>query len=191
MERNKVLKEKLVLKKSIKRFINQTLLSVIILLIGLIAIKKTPSLKTDINKKIYEDSIEFMKIKNLYDKYFGDVIPVSNLLNKEEPVFNEKLNYIKEEQYKDGVKLTVSNNYMVPVLKDGIVVYIGEKENYGNTIIVEQTDGVDVFYSNVKEVNVKLYDYVEQGTLLGEVKEDYMYLVFQKEGNIIDYKKYI
>lgn len=191
MERNKVLKERLVLKKSIKRLINQTLISIIILLIGLIVIKKDPSLKDNINKKLYEDSIEFTKVKNLYDKYFGDIIPVNNLLVQEEAVFDEKLNYSKQEQYKDGVKLYVSNNYMVPVLRDGIVVFIGEKEGYGNTIVVEQTDGIDVFYSNIKEVDVKLYDYVEQGTLLGEVKDNYMYLVFQKEGNIIDYKKYI
>lgn len=191
MERNKVLKERLVLKKSVKRLINQTLISIIILLIGLIVIKKDPSLKDNINKKLYEDSIEFTKVKNLYDKYFGDIIPVNNLLVQEEAVFDEKLNYSKQEQYKDGVKLYVSNNYMVPVLRDGIVVFIGEKEGYGNTIVVEQTDGIDVFYSNIKEVDVKLYDYVEQGTLLGEVKDNYMYLVFQKEGNIIDYKKYI
>lgn len=191
MERNKVLKERLVLKKSVKRLINQTLISIIILLIGLIVIKKDPSLKDNINKKLYEDSIEFTKVKNLYDKYFGDIIPVNNLLVQEEAVFDEKLNYSNQEQYKDGVKLYVSNNYMVPVLRDGIVVFIGEKEGYGNTIVVEQTDGIDVFYSNIKEVDVKLYDYVEQGTLLGEVKDNYMYLVFQKEGNIIDYKKYI
>lgn len=191
MERNKVLKERLVLKKSVKRLINQTLISIIILLIGLIVIKKDSSLKDNINKKLYEDSIEFTKVKNLYDKYFGDIIPVNNLLVQEEAVFDEKLNYSKQEQYKDGVKLYVSNNYMVPVLRDGIVVFIGEKEGYGNTIVVEQTDGIDVFYSDIKEVDVKLYDYVEQGTLLGEVKDNYMYLVFQKEGNIIDYKKYI
>lgn len=191
MERNKVLKERLVLKKSVKRLINQTLISIIILLIGLIVIKKDPSLKDNINQKLYEDSIEFTKVKNLYDKYFGDIIPVNNLLVQEEAVFDEKLNYSKQEEYKDGVKLYVSNNYMVPVLRDGIVVFIGEKEGYENTIVVEQTDGIDVFYSNIKEVDVKLYDYVEQGTLLGEVKDNYMYLVFQKEGNIIDYKKYI
>ena len=70
MERDRVLKEKLVLKKSIRRLINQTLISIIILLVGLIVIRKDVSLKEKINKKIYEDNIEFIKVKNLYDKLY-------------------------------------------------------------------------------------------------------------------------
>ena len=46
--------------------------------------------------------------------------------------------------------LTVTENYMVPCLKSGIVVYIGEKEEYGNTLVLEQEDGIDVFYSNIE-----------------------------------------
>ena len=191
MERDRVLKEKLVLKKSIRRLINQTLISIIILLVGLIIIRKDVSLKEKINKKIYEDNIEFIKVKNLYDKYFGELLPISNLVSKEQPVFNEKIKYLKEEKYLEGVKLTVDNNIMIPSMKDGIVVFIGEKENYGNAIVVEQTDGVDVTYGNIDSINVKLYDYVESGTLLGQAKDNYMYLVFQKEGNNLDYKQYI
>lgn len=191
MERDRVLKERLVLKKSVKRFINQTLISIIILLVGLIIVRKDISLKEKINKKIYEENIEFMKVKNLYNKYFGEIFPINNITSNEQPVFNEKINYIKEEAYKDGVKLTVENSLMIPNMKDGIVVFIGEKEKYGNTIVVEQTDGVDVFYSNIDNINVKLYDYVESGTLLGEAKDNYIYLVFQKEGNNLDYKQYI
>ena len=58
MERDRVLKEKLVLKKSVRRLINQTLISIIILLVGLIVIRKDVSLKEKINKRIYEDNIE-------------------------------------------------------------------------------------------------------------------------------------
>lgn len=191
MERDRVLKEKLVLKKSVRRFINQTLISIIILLIGLIVIRKDVSLKEKINKKIYEDNIEFVKVKNLYDKYFGEILPINNFVSENKPVFNEKINYLKEEKYNDGVKLTVENNLMIPNMKDGIVVFIGEKENYGNTIVVEQTDGIDVFYGNIENSNIKLYDYVESGTLLGQAKDNYIYLVFQKEGNSLDYKQYI
>ena len=158
MERDRVLKEKLVLKKSVRRFINQTLISIIILLIGLIVIRKDVTLKEKINKKIYEDNIEFVKVKNLYDKYFGEILPINNLVSENKPVFNEKINYLKEEKYNDVVKLTVENNLMIPNMKDGIVVFIGEKENYGNTIVVEQTDGIDVFYGNIENSNIKLYD---------------------------------
>lgn len=188
MERNKVLKEKLVLKKSVRRFINQIFYSVIILLIALISIKKYPNETNSIIKHVYEDNIQFMKIKKLYNDYFGSVIPLN--IQNEKPVFNEKINYKSLESYKDGVKLKVEDNYLVPTLKEGIVVFIGEKEGYGKTVIVEQTDGIDVFYSNLKEVNVNIYDYIEVGELIGEVDNN-LILVFQKEGNIIDYKTYL
>ena len=79
---------------------------------------------------------------------------------------------------------------MVPILESGVVVFIGEKDDYKNTIIVEQVDGIDVFYGNIKTNNIKLYDYVEKGELLGEANKE-LYLVFQKDGEYLDYKEYI
>ena len=33
---------------------------------------------------------------------------------------------------------------MVPVLESGIVIFMGEKAGYGNTVVIEQVDG-DVY----------------------------------------------
>ena len=94
MNQNKVLKQRLVLKKSIKRLINQTLYTIILLLIGLILIKKNPNLKTVIKKNIYEKNIQFIEVKKIYDKYLGSVLPINNTIKQDEPVFNEKLECI-------------------------------------------------------------------------------------------------
>ena len=48
----------------------------------------------------------------------------------------------------------------IPVLESGVIIYIGDKENLGNTVIVEQTNGIDVFYSNIEPVNINIYDYI-------------------------------
>ena len=80
---------------------------------------------------------------------------------------------------------------MVPCLNNGIVVYIGEKEEYGQTIIVEQANGIDVFYANITADGIKLYDYVEKGEYLGQTKSDKLYLIFQKNGRILNYQDYI
>ncbi len=53
-------------------------------------------------------------------------------------------------------------NIWCHLFESGIVVYIGEKENYKQTVIVQQMNGVDVWYGNIKQANVKLYDYVEK-----------------------------
>lgn len=52
-------------------------------------------------------------------------------------------------------------------------------------------NGVDVWYGNIKQANVKLYDYVEKGALIGQVSDKTLYLVFQKEGKFIDYQSYL
>ena len=190
MER-KTIKKKLVLKKSVQNFITRFLLSIIIFLIGLILIKRNPNLKSTIIENIYEKNIKFTKAKEIYQKYFGNILAIEKIVKEEQPVFDEKLSYSKKEPYENGVALTVSNKYMVPILESGIVVFIGTKELYGNTVVVEQINGVDVSYGNVNVSNIKLYDFVEKGKLLGEVNENKLYLVFQKDGQNLDYEKYI
>ena len=187
----KTVKKKLVLKKSVRRILNHMLLTIIIFLIGLILVKDNPTLKKQISENIYDKSFKFTKAKQFYDKYFGSILSIDKIVQEEQPVFDEKLSYSKKSTYKDGVALTVTKNYMVPNLESGIVIFIGEKEGYGNTVIVEQIDGIDVFYSNIDAANLKLYDYVEKGELLGETKDDKLYLVFYKDGKYLNYKDYI
>lgn len=190
MKQKKVVK-KLVLKKNIRNFITRVLLSIIIFLIGLILVRNNNDLKTTILENVYSNSIKFTKVKKLYQKYFGNILSIDKIVKEEQPVFSEKLTYSKKNAYKDGVALAVSTNYLVPTLESGIVVFIGQKEEYGSTVIIEQTNGIDVFYSNIEVTNIKLYDYVEKGELLGAVKTDKLYLVFQKDGKYLDYKEYI
>lgn len=188
--KKKVVK-KLKLKSSVKTFISKCLIVIILLLSTLILIKNNTSLKNNIIKYVYEDNLEFTKLKSIYEKYFGKILSVDKIAPSEEKVFNEKISYNKASVYKDGVVLNVNQGYMVPTLDAGIVVFIGEKEGYGNTIIIEQVDGVDVWYSNISTSNIKMYDYIEKGKLLGEVNGEKLYMVFQKEGKYLNYKEYL
>ena len=142
-------------------------------------------------KYIYEDSINFAKINEYYEKIFGSYIPFEDTTNKVTPVFNEKLTYISSNKYLDGVKLTVENNYLVPVLQSGLVVYMGEKEGYGNTVIVQGIDGIDIWYGNVTNISISLYDYIDKKSLLGTTKDDVLYLVYKKDGEILNYEEYL
>lgn len=132
-----------------------------------------------------------LKLDQSIRNIFGSIVPIEKIVKEETPVFSEKLTYSTSNAYKDGVALSVSKNYMVPSLQSGIVVFIGEKEEYGSTIIIEQIDGIEVFYSNVTTDNLKLYDYIEKGSLLGEAKTNKIYLVFSKDGKYLNYKDYI
>ena len=70
------------------------------------------------------------------------------------------------------------------------MVYIGEKEDYGNTVIIQGVDGVDIWYGNLTNVSVKLYDYLEKDKLIGETLDDTLYLVIKKDNEYIKYEDY-
>jgi len=174
------------------KFINKVFFSIILVLVILILIKSNPSLKNVIKNKVFNSNISFAKINKWYKEKFGNILPIDNIVKERDvSVFDEKLKYNSQHLYKDGVKLSVSDNYLVPILQSGVVIFIGEKENYGKTVIIQQVDGIDTWYGNVKAEGIKLYDYVEKGNLLGEAIDNYLYLVFQKDGKYLDYKDYI
>ena len=56
---------------------------------------------------------------------------------------------------------------------------------------IQQVNGIDLWYVGLKNTNIKLYDYIEKGKLLGEVDTNEIYLFYQKEGKFIDYQEYL
>lgn len=168
----------------------RVLITIIVTLILLIGFKMNNNFKKTFYHYVYEENFPFSVVKNFLQEKFGTSLTFDKIVTDEE-VFNEKLSYKDKSLYHDGVKLTVSSEYMIPSLESGIVVYIGEKENYKQVVIVQQMNGVDVWYGNIKQANVKLYDYVEKGSLIGQVDNKTLYLVFQKEGKFVDYQSYL
>ncbi len=172
--------------------LSKFLVLIIITLLTLITLKSNPNIRTYFYKNVFEKNFKFASINKLFKDKFGKPIPFSDVIEKKETkqVFSEKLKYNEKSKYLDGVKLKVDNNYLVPNIENGIVVFIGKKDNYGDTVIVEGTDGVDIWYSNVKS-SLKLYDYVEKGSLIGESLSDNIYLVYKKDGKVLNYEDYI
>mgnify|MGYP004530472173 FL=1 len=178
-------------KNRLKSFVNKLLIVIILFLANLILIKSNQKYRDFIEESIYNNNFSFAKIKNFYNKYLGGVETLDRLVNNTTEVFNETLKYNSESIYYDGVKLEVQNNYLVPILEEGMVVFIGEKENYGNTIIIQGLNGIDIWYGNMSNTSVKLYDYVEKGALLGEVKDNNLYLAYSKDNKFLNYKDYL
>ena len=182
-------KDKPKVKNRILGFFNKMLTAILICMVCLIVMEYSPKFKTFMNEKVFGENISFGYLGKLYNKYFGEVLTTDN--NKTVSFFNEKISYNESEAYLDGFKLSVSTNYLVPVIEEGVVVYIGEKDDYGSVIVVEQTDGVNIIYGNINTNNVKLYDHVTKGSFLGEVKDNILYLVLEKDGEYLDLETYL
>jgi stage IV sporulation protein FA len=92
--------------------------------------------------------------------------------------------------YHDGVSLTIPESYLIPAITEGMVVFIGNKEYYNNTIIIEDLNGVYIWYGNVSTTSLKLYDYVEKGTYIGEAERN-LYMVFSKDNKYLNYEEFL
>lgn len=158
----------------------------IITLILLILIKKNYTIKNVIYDNVYNNNISFARINKIYKKYFGRNLFIESKITTKD-VFNEKIVYNSKNKYKNGVSLEVDDNYIVPNLEDGLVIFKGKKEEYGNVVIIQQSDGIEVWYGNLEHIDVKLYEYVGKGKLIGSCNNK-LFLAFKKNGVFLDYE---
>lgn len=171
------------------KFVNKTLMAIFLGLVFLIIMEYSPKFKTFMQKDVLDENISFGLLGKLYNKYFGEVLPTNN--DNVVKVFKEKITYKEKEKYHDGYKLMVDNNYLIPVINGGVVVYLGEKEDYGKVIVIEGEDGVTITYGNIKNTDLKLYNYVSSGNYLGEANGDYIYITILKNGEYLDLEAYL
>lgn len=174
-------------KVNLKPVISKFLLAIIFFLVSVIFTNMSDKNLLLYKEYVLTESMPFTKIKGWYEDLFGEVLPNSD---NNKMVMSGHLVYKSIDKYLDGEVLTLNNNTLINNLTSGVVVYSGEKEGYGNTVIVQSVDGADIWYGNITNVSVKLYDYVEKDKLIGEVNGDKLYLVIKKDNNFIKYENY-
>lgn len=171
------------------KFVNKLLVLGILFVGVLITVKVNPTAASWVKTHVYMDNFSFAQIENWYNKYIGGIFSSND--DEVTQVFSGTIPYTSLEPYYDGVRLKVSSGSVVESLLSGIIVSIGETEHYGNTIVVEQVDGISVWYGNVDVSDVKLYDYVEKGQILGMSRSEDLYLVLMKDGAYLNYQDYV
>ena len=161
-------------KNYIKSFLNK-LFTIIIFTMSVVIISNLSyDFRSFIINNVLDSSLDFSwfnKLVNSTTNVFKD--------NKTVEVFNE-IDTDNTEDYLDGVKYNLKETEKVYLKDSGIVTYIGEKEGYNNTIIVQQSNGYYAWYGNVKE-SVKLYDYVESGSEIGIASDEYYYVLLKND----------
>ena len=180
-------KIKLSNNKKLSKYLTKFLLAIIFFLISIIFTNISDKNLLFYKEYVFTESLPFTKIKGWYEDLFGEVLPSDD---STATVFNGKLVYKEIEGYEDGEKLVVSKNSLVNNITSGIVVFSGDKDNYGNTVIVQGIDGVDIWYGNLENVSVNLYDYIEAGSIIGQTKNENLYLVIKKDNEYIKYENY-
>ena len=161
-------------RSPLKTALNKLFTIIIFCMLVVIISNHSPKFKSFIVDKVLNSTIDFSF--------------VNRFLNKATNVFNNKTETtvpvskeIKESvKYKDGLKYIIGEDEEVIVQNSGIVTFIGKKDGYNNTIIVQQSNGYYAWYGNVKE-SVKLYDYVEKGSVIGSASDEYYYVLLKDD----------
>ena len=165
--------------------ITRLLVATILLFVSIIYTNKSSYNNKLFKKYFLSNNISFSKVYNLYNKYLGNLIPIKDNV-EEKTVFNEKIEYNDIKVFNNGYELYVNNNYLVPVINSGLVVFIGDRDGK-KSVIVQGVDEIDYVYSNITNLNVKMYDYISKGKLLGNSMGDKLYLTFLKDGKYLKY----
>jgi len=180
-----------VLKKILFTSLIKFLIVCILFLGSLIYIKYSDENKENFKKIVYNNSLSFAKIYNIYQKYLGDVIPFKNTLKEETKLISsDKLTYQNIEKSDNGYLLKVESMATINIIRSGIVIDIKEDEKYDKLVTVQDKEGVNITYGFIDDISVSLYDYVEKGEILG-ISNNKLYLEFKKDGNYLTYEKYL
>ena len=174
-------------KKILNKYLTRFMLAVIFFLASIIFTNMSDKNLLLYKEYVLTESLPFTKIKGWYEDLFGEVLPKSD---NTQTVMSGKLVYKEIDDYLDGEVLTVSSKSLVNSLTSGVVVFSGEKEGYGNTVIIQGIDGADIWYGNLENVSVSLYDYLESDTIIGSTIDEHLYLVIKKDNEYIKYEDY-
>ena len=182
-------------KNTLSRFLFtiliKSLIVVLLFLSSMIFIRQNDKNKKMFKEKVYNNSLSFAKIYNLYSKYLGDALPFKDTIKDDtKKVSNEKITYSSIKKEGDGYLLVVPSNYTLQSIKSGIVIEVKKDDKYKNIVKIQDKSGVNITYKNLSEVEVKLYDYVEKGEILGSVSNK-LYINFEKDGKYLSYEKYL
>ncbi len=174
--------------KYFRNLISRVLITMIFVL-GSIIYTNIDKKNEELYKKyVFLSSLEFSKFNQYFSKIFGSVDFQKK--DADTSVFLSQISYSNMENYQNGVKLTTGINRPISVITSGIVVFIGEKENLGNTLIVQGNDGVDIWYSNITDSDIKVYDYIESGSIIGTSNSEDIYLTIMRDGKYLSYEEY-
>lgn len=183
------------------RFLFKVLASLILVLAVAIMFKQSsaPFLEGQAwMQEVMEKEFQFSKAAEWYEKTLGEPLPFTvDGWTEKEKVVNEQAEYavpvsgkVIEDFQTNGKGLMVEAepNEGVKVIKDGTVLFVGKKEEFGQLVIVQHADNSESWYGHIANPSVQPYEKVTAGSVLAQLSpnEQTFYLAIKKDGIFVD-----
>ena len=118
-------------------------------------------------KLLEENKIDTTLLKNFsinedLNSLMPDLMPVQGIVTK--GIRGEDKNHF-------GIDIATKLNEKIQASQDGIVVFAGNYNDYGNTIIISHPNNYFTLYSHLKKINVRQRQNVKRGDFIGTIGE--------------------
>ncbi|MGM0752338.1 MAG: peptidoglycan DD-metalloendopeptidase family protein [Bacillota bacterium] len=129
--------------------------------------------------KTMDTEFQFAAISTWYEDQFGKplaLLPASN--TKKESTSTQSAEYAIPasgkvvENFKtngQGIMLQTGLGEDVAAMKGGLIIFAGKKEELGNTVVIQHADKSESWYGHLESIDVKQYESIEKGSLVGKV----------------------
>ena len=129
-------------------------------------------------EKTMETEFQFAAVSGWYEERFGKplaLLPLKTESEEKEPMKTDwqyalpASGKILEDFGDNGERITIEtgNGSAVEAIDKGLVLFVGQKEGFGRTIIIQHGDKSETWYGNLDSLDVSVYEYIEAGTRLG------------------------
>lgn len=129
-------------------------------------------------KTAMETEFQFAAVHAWYEDQFGKplaLLPMKETENTEEQKFGTQYalpasGRIVEDFGDNGQKITIETgkDASVEAMNEGLVLFVGTKEGFGNTVIIQHGDQSETWYGNLDDFNVSVYQYIDKGASVGK-----------------------
>ncbi len=127
-----------------------------------------------------QTELQFAAVTDWYEETFGK--PIAFLPSDQEKGHKDAEQVTAEysvpvagkviqpfENNGEGVLLKTDKDLKAGSVQEGVVIFAGKKEKFGNTVVIQHRDGSESWYGKLKSIEVKVYDSVGMGDKIGTV----------------------
>lgn len=152
------------------------------------------------------ESFQFQSVALWYERQFGgtpSLLPALSTLHQEEA---QKVDVVSKHYFTPvkgkiiapfeasrlGVTIETKQDTPVAAMDTGLVVYVGNKEDTGYTIIIRHTNGLQSVYGWIEQGKVELNDWIKGGETIGTVSKNstkqsgYLYFAVSKDNKFVN-----
>ncbi|MCH6266705.1 M23 family metallopeptidase [Neobacillus citreus] len=135
----------------------------------------------DVVLKTMDQDFKFAVVSKWYEDKFGKPLALLPFSEKDKSEAKEQVqkgavpvtgkileNFEKNGQ---GIMIETGKGAAVQAISDGFVMDAGEKEGIGKTVVIQHSDGTETWYGNLKDIKVKLYEYIDKRAVVGTVSD--------------------